>query len=88
MSTVAPPALPATIEGRGTAKGVPLGKAVERRRPVASLEGAGVTKKEWGSQKKSGVDKLSTPLWISQRRRIAAELVAAVHVQLYMVIVN
>ena len=46
MSTVAPLAPPGTIEGRIMAKGVPLGKAVERRRPGASLDGCDVDKKE------------------------------------------
>ena len=46
MSTVAPPALPATIEGRGIAKGVPLGKALERRGPGASFGGVMLAKKE------------------------------------------
>ena len=46
MSTVAPLALPGTIEGRIMAKGVPLGTAVERRRPVASFGGVMLAKKE------------------------------------------
>ena len=50
MSTVAPLPPPGTIEGRIMAKGVPLGKAVELRRPGASSDGCGVDKKEWGRQ--------------------------------------
>ena len=48
MSTVAPLAPPGTVEGRGIVKGVPLGKAVELRRPGASLDGCGVDKKRVG----------------------------------------
>ena len=51
MSTVAPLPPPGTVEGRGIVKGgVTLGKAVELRRPGASLDGCGVDKKEWGRQ--------------------------------------
>ena len=47
MGTVAPLPPPGTVEGRGIAKGVPLGEAVERRRPGASF----------GPKEKSDVDK-------------------------------
>ena len=50
MSTVAPLAPPGTVEGRGIVKGVPLGKAVELRRPGASLDGfARAAKKDEGT---------------------------------------
>ena len=45
LTPTPPLAPPGTIEGRGIVKGVPLGKAVELRRPGASLDGCEGSKK-------------------------------------------